>query len=243
MLIFTVLIIIIFSNIYVLQYIKGEELDFFVESKLFDKTLEEWAKKYWQWWATINPDDIPKDPHTNKDSCILGQDPTGVIFLFNIYGKSYSTQCTINSESFILVPLLIGECDATVETSYAKTGKIEILQKCAILADEIFRAWEVKLDGNILFKKSGNEEVNLELKDKILVRNSSPFTLNIPGINYWGVEGGNYTATVDGWYLILNKLSIGEHILEYTIVHEVLSGTKSKSVFIIGEGAYFFIVK
>ena len=112
-----------------------------------------------------------------------------------------------------------------------------------MLANEIFRAWEVKLDGQILFKKSGNEEVNSELKDKILVRNSSPFTLNIPINNSWGVAGGNYTATVDGWYLILDKLPIGEHTLEYTIVHEILSGTKSNSIFIIGEGTYFFIVK
>lgn len=242
-LVFPILLIIIFSNNFVLQYTNGEILDFFIESELFNITLEEWAKKYWQWWATVNFEDIPKDPHTNKDICILGQDPTGVIFLFNVYDKIYSTQCTINSENFILVPLLIGECDATVETTFAKTGKIEDLQKCAMFANEIFRAWEVKLDGKILFKKSGNEEVNPELKDKILVRNSSPFTLNIPINNSWGVTGGNYTATVDGWYLLLNKLPIGEHTLEYTIVHEVLSGTKSKSIFIIGEGTYYFIVK
>ena len=53
--------------------LKGENLDFFVESELFDKSLEEWAKKYWQWWATINFEDIPKDPLTNKDTCILGK--------------------------------------------------------------------------------------------------------------------------------------------------------------------------
>ena len=100
----------------------------------------------------------------------IRKNPTGVIFLYNIYDKTYSTQCPFNSENFILVPLLIGECDATVEIKFTKTGKIEDLQKCAMLANEIFRAWEVKLDGQILFKKSGNEEVNSELKDKILVR-------------------------------------------------------------------------
>jgi hypothetical protein len=92
---------------------------------------------------------------------------------------------------------------------------------CAKDANEIFKLWKVVLDDQILFENSGNSIVNQNLTEQILVRNSSIFTLDIPENNRFGVPGGAYPAVADGYYLVLNPLPIGEHILEYSIVHEI----------------------
>lgn len=245
---FNILYIVVYSFMIFLLYIQvtfvnAENLDFFAGRIINNITLEEWANKYWQWWATIIFDDIKKDVSTNLDSCIINHDKVGMTFLLNIYDRKYITKCTISSEYPILIPLLIGECDPTVEEVFAKSGNIQDLQTCAMLANEIFKAWEVILDDKIIFKKSGNENVNLSLKDRILVRNNLPFILNIPSENSWDVTGGNYTAVTDGYYLPIKPLSPGEHKLEYKIIHQSNSGTAATTRYTIGEGTYFLNVK
>ena len=76
----------------------------------------------------------------------------------------------------------------------------------------------------------------------ILVRNNSPFILNIPSKNSWDVIGGNYTAVTDGYYLPIKPLTPGEHKLEYKIIHQSKSGTAATTRYIIGEGTYFLKV-
>jgi len=222
--------------------VNSENTDFFAGREPSNITLEKWANKYWQWWATIQDDNIKQNASTHLDTCIIHQDKDGMIFLLNIYDMKYRTKCTISSEYPILIPLLIGECDPTVEEIFAKSGNIQDLQTCAMLADEIFKAWEVALNGKVIFKKSNNEEININLKDMILVRNNSPFILNIPSKNSWDVIGGNYTAVTDGYYLPIKPLTPGEHKLEYKIIHQSKSGTAATTRYIIGEGTYFLKV-
>lgn len=87
-------------------------------------------------------------------------------------------------------------------------------------ADEIFKFGEVILDGRVLFRKGASEEINSDFTQEILVRNTSSFTLNIPPQNHYDAPEGSYPAVVDGYYLHLNPLSPGQHILTYKIVHE-----------------------
>lgn len=196
-------------------------MDFFAGNIIADKPLEEWAKEYWQWWVTV-PETIPKDPTTNLDECFIASDQAGVmVFLVDPYQITYNAKCTISSERYILVPLLVGECDPTVPDPRGKSDNIEDKWACAKDANEIFKSWEVVLDGRVLFKNSGNTVVNQNLTEQILVRNSSIFTINIPDANRFGAPAGSYPAVVDGYYLVLNPLSVGEHVLEYSIVHEI----------------------
>jgi hypothetical protein len=201
--------------------IGAESNDFSTDAKPYGKPLEEWAKDYWQWNIGLPPGDIPKDVNTNLDKCILGSDQQKVMtFLFSPYDLTYSSKCNISSGHPILVPLLIGECDPTVTQPMTKTGKIEDLWACARDADEGLIAWEVNLDNRVLFKKTGNEEVNINLKDKILVRNSTLFNITIPQNNRYEVDPGVYPAVVDGYYLILNPLPPGEHTLTYKFTQQ-----------------------
>jgi hypothetical protein len=168
------------------------------------------------------PYEIPKD-ETGLDKCIVGSDPERLMrFLLNSYERTYTSKCTISSQKPILIPLLISECDPSIEDdSRAKTGKIEDLWECAKDANEEFYLWDVTLDDKVLFRKSGTSEVNSDLNEKILVRNSPPFMLNFSAGNQYDVPEGSYQAVVDGYYLIMKPLLPGEHTLKYKITHKV----------------------
>lgn len=239
---FAFLFAILFHNYFVL-YSEASSTEFFAGNIIAGKPLEEWAKEYWQWWMTV-PETIPKDPVTNLDNCFIGSDPAGVmIFLVNAYQITYNARCTVPSESYILVPLLVGECDPTVPDPRGKSENIQDKWACAKDADEVFKSWEVVLDNRVLYKNSGNEVVNQNLTEQILVRNSSIFTINIPEINRYGAPTGSYPAVVDGYYLALKPLSVGEHILEYSIVHEIPVPGVGMPQQIPGKATYSFIVE
>ena len=218
--------------------------EFFAGDSINGKSLERLAQEYWQWLVGLPPtDQIPRDPATNLHQCYLGYDKNNtVIFLLNSFDTSYSSKCTIPSDKYLLVPLLIGECDPTVPVEQTKSGKLQDLWACARDVDEPFDTWEVSLDGKVIFKKVGSEEVNSNLKDNILVRNSSKFTLVIPEANAYEAPAGSYPAVVDGYYLPLNPLPPGEHHLQYKIVYAEPSAGPLKK-YVPGEAKYSLLVK
>jgi hypothetical protein len=221
----------------------AESSDLSIDAKPYGKTLEEWAKEYWQWNVGLPPGDIPKDVNTNLDKCMVGSDKQNtMILLLGVYDLTYSTKCNISSAKPILVPLLVGECDPTVSEPGTKTGKIDDLWACAKDADEGFKAWEVRLDNRVLFKKAGNEEVNGHLIDNILVRNSSLFNITIPQVNRYEADAGVYPAVVDGYYLILKPLPPGEHSLTYKFTQEQkIPG--ADLTYVNGDATYLLTVK
>jgi hypothetical protein len=225
------------------QLMGAESNDLYTDAKPYGRTLEEWAKEYWQWNVGVPPGAIPKDVNTNLDKCLIGSDRQNtMIFLSGVYDLTYSTKCNISSTKPILVPLLVGECNPTVPEPRTKTGKIEELWTCAKDADEELKAWEVRLDNRVLFKKAGIEEVNGQLIDKILVRNSSLFNITMPQINRYEVDAGVYPAVVDGYYLILKPLHPGGHTLTYKFTQEQkLPGGNLSSV--NGDATYFLAAK
>jgi hypothetical protein len=189
---------------------------------IYGKPLEHWAQEFWQWRIATRLDDLPVDDTTKLQKCIIGSDPEGImIFLVNSYDLTYSGRCAISSKKPILVPLLVSEEDSGSATDpRVKPGKIEGYWASAKDYNEVFKAWDVRLDNKTLFKKAGNEEVNIQLLNEILVRNSSFFTLNVPPDNFADMEPGSFEAVVDGYYMVLNPLSPGRHLLEYKITHE-----------------------
>lgn len=192
------------------EILTGENID--------GKSLEQWAQAYWKWNIAFHVDDIVTDPETNLHKCIVSSDPDGIMtFLIDPYAVTYNGKCTISSEKPILVPLLISEWDTSVPS---QSATIEDMWFNAKEDNEVFRSWDVNLDNKTIFKKVGNEEVNIKLRDEILVRNSTMFTLEVPDRNKFDMEPGSYDAVVDGYYLILKPLSPGIHSLEYKIIHE-----------------------
>jgi hypothetical protein len=146
-----------------------------------------------------------------------------MVFLINPWHVNYQGNCSILSDRYILVPLLVGECDITLPDG--KSGKIEDLWRCAASADEPFETWNIVLDNNVVSRKWGYEVVNPSLINDILVRNSAKFMIDIPKNNDIDVqEAGHYPAVVDGYYLVLKPLSPGDHKLEY-VINQLKIGT------------------
>jgi hypothetical protein len=218
--------------------------DFFAGRMPNGVPLEKWAMKWWQWDMTLHNYTKETDPTTGKDKCILGTNPDGrMVFLFSPYNiKGYNTQCEISSKSYILVPILTGECDSSMDTLTGNGSNIQELRKCAMLSDEPLEAWGITLDGKPLFKKDGGEEVNLHLLNETLVRNSPLFTLNIPTQNPFDAPAGSYAAVVDGYYFILKPLPPGMHTLNYHFRQGINAAGNIPSP-VIGEATYAFTVK
>ena len=202
--------------------IENEYPEIATGDQIYGRSLEHWAKEFWQWNVATRVDNIPVDEKTGLQGCIKGSDSEDkMIFLIDGYGMTYSGQCTISSAKPILVPLLISDEDAGSTTDpRVVPGKIEGYWASAKDYNEVFKSWEVRLDNKTLFKRAGNEEVNIGLLSQILVRNSSFFTLNVPPENKFDNKPGSYEAVVDGYYLVLNPLSPGRHLLEYKYTQE-----------------------
>lgn len=178
-----------------------------------------------------------------KSRTTIGLDSDGkVIFDIGAYATTYAAKCTMPSGMYFLVPLLVGECDATVPDPKGAGDRIEEKWACGKDADDIFKAWEFVLDNRILFKNSGGEQINMDLKDQILVRNSSIFTLEIPENNRYETPPGSYEAVTDGYWLLLNPLTPGEHELSYSIVHEQEIPGVQRPHQIPGKAMYFLNV-
>jgi hypothetical protein len=108
------------------------------------ESLESWATRFWQW-------EIALPPGFETNQCVMYSVPnTSMIFLMNPYTANYKGNCAIPSDRYILVPLLVGECDPTVPA--VKTATIEELRKCAQAADEPFKSWDVVLDDRIILE-------------------------------------------------------------------------------------------
>ena len=95
----------------------------------------------------------------------------------------------------------------TVPEPRTKTGKIKDFWTCTRESNEGFEAWDVRLDNKVFFGRAGNIAVNAEMKDEILVRNSSLFTISYPEINRFEVKARSCPAVVDSYYLIKTSVS------------------------------------
>ena len=185
----------------------------------FGIPLEKWAQEYWQWWIRL-PINVLDDALNRNDACIISSDPSKrVFYLAEAYGNELYLKCTVPANAHFLVPLLIGECDPTVP-DLNKNPKLVDFWACAANSDEPLLTARVIVDGKILFEKTRDRVTNSTLLDDALVRNSPLFNITISIEGQFEIdEPGTYPAVVDGRYLFLKPLSLGNHVIEYQFEH------------------------
>jgi hypothetical protein len=179
--------------------------------------LEKWAADYWQWWANIPLSEILK-LKSGGTECLIGSDPTGqMTYLTNTYDlRNLKFKCSLSSTDYVLVPLLVGECDDTLTDVTLVT--LTDYWTCGKNTDTTFKSASVWLDGKRIFERVDGKET--DSTNAILVRNSPQFELLISSDkNHLEIDAGSHTAVVDGWYLVLNPLPPGEHTISYDILH------------------------
>lgn len=155
---------------------------------------------------------VKDHPNTNytSEKCSRGQiEDSPVWFLALPFSEEQVSDrtCTIPKEKAILTALLsgiIGYSDPGIDSDEKA--------KTAVLKGNDYGAIEVSLDGDIL-----KYDMNI---NRVL---TNFFNINYPVDNFFETTPGPVKSVVDGYFLFLKPLSIGQHELKYKI--QVLNPT------------------
>jgi hypothetical protein len=179
-------------------------------SKPFNATMGEWFERYWIWMASIPKSIHPREDTTGKNCGTYQNGP--VWFLDPPVGLSKIKgpfPCEIPEGKAIFVPLLVGECDRTIQKSN-QTDK-----------DILDCAREGNQPGFTNFKIDGKPIVVIKQLSKAdeqyrLYRTTSDF-FNITWVenNKVNATPGIYRAVADGYIAIAKPLSLGNHNMSF----------------------------
>jgi hypothetical protein len=172
-----------------------------IHSDPYGKSYGEWLAKWWQ-WVTSLPTSGSQELGTPSDNCIVGKDDPNVWLLSSEgSGGSLQYECTIPIGKALFIPILAGECDYLSDPSLKTESQLRDCASSGIQG----AALEAKLDG-------------VELRNPEIYRAYSPlFEITIPQENDWGGPSGVTKAVADGYYVILEPLSVGRHTFEFSV--------------------------
>ena len=154
----------------------------------------QWASKWWQWTQSI-PEPVHPREHPSEQNCKVAQQGP-VWFLADLLSGRQERSCTIPASKAILVSLVGGFCGAD---SPGVTNDDSIRQ-CAAAGDN-YATIQVTLDGK--------EIKNLD-QNRIQY---GPFMITYVNNNIYKHKPGTAKGFVDGYYLFLKPLALGQHTL------------------------------
>lgn len=157
-----------------------------------------WTAKWWQWVISIPKGKNPLLDNTGKN-CAEGQYGP-VWFLAGTSDKTHQPErrCVIPSGKAILFPIIVSQFSYS-EVPFIKTDKDLISY-----TEKDINNWsllDVTIDGVKLPKLS---EYRIQV---------GPFDLLIPESNIWDIQSGPTRAVSDGFWVFLEPLSDGNHII------------------------------
>lgn len=166
------------------------------------KTVAAWSANWWQWAAALAP---PGDPFTDTTGNSANKNQSGpVFFLAGSPGGSFSRSFSVPSNTYLLVPLLVGEY-SQLELGSGET-EAQIKQAAKSQADQIDSLHAI-LDGvpissALLF---GHREV------------SPDFSFTAAANNQVGIfaVGNSGIAVADGYFLMIDPPAPGVHTLNF----------------------------
>ena len=172
-------------------------------SKPFGLPYTEHIKNFWKWLLHIPAKDSPTDDPTGE-KCGTGQSNSNSSIFYlplNTGGKSERT-CKVPAGKGILIPVM------TVETSDKEFPGASV--------EELAESAKKDQDSvNSLYLKVDDREYNYENLTKYRTR-TEPFEVIFPNNGIFGVvEGGVSKAVADGYYIITEPLTRGNHTIHY----------------------------
>jgi hypothetical protein len=194
-----------------------------VNSKPFGHTYGEWSARWWQWAAQI-PSNI--NPVTDKTGINCAQNQSGPVwFLAGSSGAPVFRNCVIPAGKAILFAPLNSEC-STAEDSTLKTE--DQLRSCAVNQDTGGDP-HVIVDG-VTFQSMQTYKVQSPL-----------FSFTFPKDNIFGAPPGPTQSVSDGWYIMLQPLSLGKHTIHHygVVLGNPTLGTQSFA----SDATYNLVVK
>jgi len=156
----------------------------------------QWMQKWWSWIANFTKANNPND-HYTQDKCQINQNLGEKVWFLTVpppEESSWQRICHIPKSMAILWPIVTGECD---------TGDTNVPLDCAKRGDEGARI-QVFIDG-IKFNYDA-------IKDR-----STSGLFNITWIkdNFFESKPGVFQGAVDGYFLFLKPLPIGNHTISF----------------------------
>jgi hypothetical protein len=167
-------------------------------SKLLDvqvtKPTPELTAQWWQWASSFPRDENPIADTTGED-CSKG-DFGDIFFLAGSEGGKVERDCTVAEGQAILIPIVTALC--------FKSEPGDTQESLLALCTEI-----VNQQKNLKLIIDGNKVQNLE---SYRVTNPSFFTVDFPENNIFEpTPAGSYDAVADGYWALIEGLSVGEH--------------------------------
>jgi len=178
------------------------------DEKPFNKSYKYWTGEYWNWWFSVNRDDVFNENILSGSECLANLDGP-VVFLMNpsFAGTNKIVKnCVITSQQGVLFAFLTGECDT--ELPNMSNASFTTLLNCAIEDNQV-----------PIFEKSGTiDGVKIDKGDikeikndgfKLVIKENSVYSDAIPGI---------WDAAAHGYYVFIKPMSIGDHVIKYKTV-------------------------
>ena len=169
------------------------------DSAPFDIQYKEWTAKWWNHNVKFGPEEHPRD-HFSPERCNLDQEQADpVYYLADNLGGEEDRACTVPAGKAILAPQITGSCwdDNTDPRLKTEAG----LRECSREGQEL---------GVVTATLDGRELQSLE-QYRVT---SDIFNMTIPENNAFQSPSGTFPAIADGFFVFLEPLTPGKHILE-----------------------------
>jgi len=168
--------------------------------KPFGKTYGEWTSKWWQWALSIPTEKNPLKDNTGLNCAVAQNGP--VWFLAGTFGGSADRTCNVPPGKAIMFPVYNAECSYA---EYPQSKTESELRNCAKDQADKVTSLDASIDG-----------IRIDnLKQKYRVQ-SQLFDLMFPNNNVYGVSAGPSKAVSDGYWVILQPLSLGKHEVRFS---------------------------
>jgi hypothetical protein len=171
------------------------------DSEPYGLTYDEHAQNFWKWLLSIPASESPMDD-TKGDKCTVGQANTNssVFYLGPGEGKMERT-CTVPAGKGLVIPVM------EVEQSDKEIPGASV--------EELTNAAKKDQDSvNSLYLKDEEYTYNDLLKYRI--QPTEPFQVIFPDNGIFGVvDGGPSQVVADGWYIISEPLTPGNHTVHF----------------------------
>lgn len=175
-----------------------------------------WGIALWQWWLSIPKEIAPFPDPTKWSPCLIGLGYPVVMLANPIIGldrPNVTYNCDIPADRAILVFGITEICsyDATHKTD-------EDLRKC-VKARNDWAKHQIIIDG----KSVENVEQYRVTTDF--------FNITYPKDNMLTLPGGTFRTLLDGTWLMLKPLPVGDHRVEVHIA-QIIPGQESENLFL-----------
>lgn len=166
-------------------------------SRPYGVCFPEWSIRWWRWLLSIPKGLNPINDTTGKSTYQSQNDPN-VWFLAGTFGGSVVRKCMIPYGKSILFPIINYECCLADEPLLANDLQLE--EKCKQEIDKIGELY-CRVDGQVV-----------HLTQYRIA--SGAFNIDLPSDNCLSVKSGKTLMASDGYWLFLQPLPRGEHILQ-----------------------------